>query len=862
MGFTAAFRALVAAYLAREKGRTLLTVLGVALGVAVLVAIDLANESAVASFRRTMDEVAGRAQITVRGNGSGLRPEVLSVIASTPGVASASPLITGEARFTPAKGPAVTMLVVGSDFLFTTEDAGASVRDMQFEAAPGMSYAEFIARPDAPVVTAAFARRHGLEPGDEFDVAVGGSLRRVRAAGVLSGGDLRDAYDGNMLLVDLGVADEWLRRGGMLDRVDVVVGGGVSPARVEELLRSRLPGDALVERPESRSRRVQGMLEAFRFNLAALGHVSVLVGAFLIYNAIGIAVVRRRGAIGTLRALGLGSPVVARVFVAEGALLGLVGGIAGVALGVLLARLILAPMSDAISINFVEMRPESLDYPPLVLVGAVCFGVAAGVLASVPPAREAASTPPSNTMRRGGGPARALGDGARVALGAICALASAALSTRAGRQGIPFEGYLSGAFAVAAFVAWSRPLLALLLRLPGSLVHKALGTEGLLAFSGLRGSISRAVPAVAGLLVSLAMCIAVVVMVSSFRSTVLGWMDQVLQADLFVGSATTEFTDAPSPLPLEFAERASRLPGVESADYFRARRIVLGDREAWLAAGRFDRARFRDLDASGRDPVEILSRARTNREVIVSEAFARKHGVGEGATVTIPTSLGPREHRIAAIYFDYSTEQGFIVMDRSLYDEYFKDSLVDSVSLWLAKGADPAEVRAGLNRLAAEIPGTPGLAIRGNRELREYAIGAFDRTFRVTQAIQAIALLVAVLGVSTTLLAQIIDRRHETITLRCLGATRRRIARIVVVEAGLLGTTGVVLGTGAGIVLSWILTKVIMLQSFGWTIRFRLDLPAMAQVAVIVFAGTLAAGLMASREAVRTSPDRTRTLVG
>jgi len=858
-----AFRALAGAYLVREKGRTLLTVLGVALGVAVLVAIEMANASAVASFRGALSDVAGRASLTVRGNGGGVPPHFIAPLASAPGVRAASPLITDDIAFTPPDGgPTETLVFVGADLLMTSEHGGEPVRDLRFDIAPGLAYTEFMTNPNVLVTTRTFADRHGLDVGDDVTFTIAGRPHTATIGGILSGGNFAAAFDGNVVITDIGVADALLRRGGLFDRVDITLDESADAEVVADALEELVTPDILIERPETRSKRVDDMLAAFRFNLAALGHVSLLVGAFLIYNTMSIAVVRRRPAIGTLRALGASRKIVRIVFLMEGAITGLIGGALGIVAGIGLAKGILAPMSEAISINFVRTEGSKLLIEPSFLLFALTLGVATAVLAAFGPAQEAAATPPANTMRHGSAPSGRGALGAMIVAGALMLVGAGALLLREPRSGIPVEGYAAATLAVLAFVMWSRPGLALATKFMREPFTRIFGAEGLLAVTGTQGALKRASVAIGGLLLSLAMCVSVVVMVSSFRTTVVTWMEQVLLADLYVSAASNDVASRPPALTAEFADAVSRIPGVAGADSFRGRRIVYEGREAWLAAGRFDLARFSNLDLKGRDAATVLASARANEEVIVSEAFARKNNVAEGDMITFPIRGGTSTRRVASVYFDYSTEQGFIVMDRKLYLKFFDDDLVDSVSVYLEPEADRRAVIDEMNRLASISKGMPAIQVRANDELRAFAISAFDRTFRVTWALQIIAIIVAVLGVTTTLLAQILDRRHEVTTLRYIGAARRRVARIVLLEASLIGGVGVLFGIVAGLALSWILTNVIMLQSFGWTIHYEVAWWGVARAALIVFVATLAAGVLSSREASRTTQDSGRTMVG
>lgn len=854
MAFRPVFKALVLAPLRVERTRTLLTVLGLALGVAVLVAIDLANESAVHSFRQTLNDVAGRAQLTVRGNGFGLVGSTLETVARTPGVAAASPLISGQMLAPPSgtRRTTETLTLFGVDLLRSEEPDDQAIRDITFELADGLRLQDLLVDEDSLILTKRFAQRSRVGPGDTVTLWVAGRPRDFKVAGTMAGSSFADALDGNVAVVDLGVADTLLARGGRLDRIDVVTDSGSSVEQVAAALEERLAGTALVERPETRGARVESMLAAFRFNLRALGHLSVLVGAFLIYNTMSVAVVRRRRAIGTLRAMGIPRGMVRRAFLAEGLMLGVVGSLIGALGGILLAAAMLGTVSQAISINFVETQARGLAPNWRLVAFSMLIGILGAVVAAWRPAMEAAATEPANTLRSGseesGGAARSRG---RLVVAAVLAAAAGLLLLREPRPGLPIAGYVASTLLLGAMAACMLPWLAFLAGATRRVYTRWFRAEGMVAAAGIAAAPRRASVAVCGLLVSIAMTISVGVMVSSFRRTVVEWMEQVLLADFYVSAAVVDASYRGAPLPMALAEAVAGIPGVEVVDPFRTWDVTIDGRPARAGAGNLAAARFRNKAADGRPMMEVMAAARNNDACIVSEAFARKFGVDRGDTVTLTTPKGPLELQIEAVYFDYSSEQGYVIFDRSVYIRYFDDGMLDSIAVYILPNADRDAVRRGIVAAANATEGAPAVIVRENTGLREFALRAFDQTFAVTHVLQLIAVLVAVLGVTTTLLAQLMDRRQEVLTLRWIGAARRRVARIVMLEASLIGLAGVLAGVPAGLALSWILIKHIMMESFGWTIGFSIPWPLVIQTAVVVFVATLAAGYLPAMRATR-----------
>lgn len=854
MGAYPLFHALVGSYLRHEAGRTLLTVLGIALGVGVLVAIDLANESAVESFRETVTTVAGSAQLEIRGQGTGIPPATVAKVSAVDGVAGLGPLISGDFAFPPAAdgGTTESLLLLGVDLLRSEEPEGRPVRDIQFTLMEGVAVQDFLLRDDLLILTTRFAERHGISAGDTITFHFAGRPRGMVVAGLLDAGPLADTLDGNLALVDLSVADILLRREGLLDRIDVMAGEGVDPDELGGRLASLLGPAFIVERPETRSARVDGMLAAFRFNLRALGHISILVGAFLVFNTMSIAVLRRRPVIGTLRAMGVTRGRIRGVFLLEGALLGAAGSLFGIAGGILAAGFLAQPIGEAISINFVQVRPGGLAVSTTVLLQAVLLGVGGSLIAALAPAREAANTPPANTMRRGTEEARdSRGPLRGLLAGGALALIAFLLLLREPRPGIPVNGYIASTVLLGAFVFWARPALGLVCTALGRPWAFLFGAEGLLAVSATRASPGRSGVAISGLLVSVAMTISVTVMVSSFRTTVTSWMEQVLTADLYIAPATANAGERGEPMPGAFARRIASLPGVAAVDPFRGWEITLDGLPVRVGTGDFTVPRFTSRSRDGRPMPEVLEAARRNRAAVVSEAFAMKHSTGRGGEIALPTPAGVQLLGIEAVYTEYSSEKGIIIFDRSLFREWFDDDRIDSVSVYLEPGARLRDLRRSIDRAAAGTPDMPAITIRANEQLRGHALEAFDQTFAVTGILKVIAIVVSILGVTTTLLSQVLDRRHEIATLRHLGAARRRIAKVIVLETVLVVFTGIMMGIPAGLLLSWILTRVIMLESFGWMIEFAIPWLLVGQAAAIIFLGSLCAAILPAREAIR-----------
>src|SRR5581483_10411541 len=333
---------------------------------------------------------------------------------------------------------------------------------------------------------------------------------------------------------------------------------------------------------------------------------------------------------------------------------------------------------------------------------------------------------------------------------------------------------------------------------------------------------------ISAMMVGIAIMVGVGTMIASFRETVQLWIDQTVMADLVVAPVTwlqgDEAGVLTSRLPLEWSEDMRRVPGVAAVDPYREIVVDVGGRPVSLIARelRVHAARSRYLFRSG-DPAEIFERALANGDIVISEVLARTQRLAEGDALTVLTPSGPRTFRIAGVFFDYATDGGKLVMDRAVYRRFWNDETATVLGIYLEPGIDAQAARRRVEARAVELGGAAPPMVMSNRELKQEVLAIFDRTFQVTYGLEAIAVVIALLGIINTLLTSVLERQRELATLRAVGASRSQIRGLVLWESAYLGVLGGVLGVVGGIALSVLLVKVINTQSFGWSIRWSLQ---------------------------------------
>ncbi len=817
-------RSLILRPLRRDLPRTLLTVLSVALGVAVVVAIDLAGDAATGSFRSSMETLAGKTDLEITANG-GVDERWIAALAALP----------VDARFSPVIETQAVLAGVGSVALY------------------GLDLLNLAGAPNGlprVAVSEALARALPVRPsaGTVLTLNLAGRPQRCEVA------QLTPAGAAEFVAMDIADAQQVLARYGKLDRIDVSAAPGQDFAALEATVRHTLPAAYLVTLPGARNQENQRMLRAFRWNLRVLSYISLVVGAFLIYNTISISVVRRRAEIGILRAAGAARWMVLWMFLAEALLFGLTGGLLGLALGRILAAATVRLIAGTVNALYTTSRPA-----PVVLTWAetwlaLATGAVVALVSAFAPAREAIQVPPTEAMSRGAHEHRARLAWKRALAWSAGFAAAAWASSQAGPwDGYPVGGYLAALLSVAAAATATPATVLAVNRATRTLVRRKV--EGLLAARSLQSSLSRTSVVVAALATAIAMMASVGIMVGSFRQTVALWLDVQLRADLYVRAAAPAAAGVNPPLPPDIGAVLSAIPGVAAVDLFHALDLHYAGERATLGAGNLDvvrrYGRLRFLPGQNRDAIlRSLSAGDGPNRAIVSEPFAIKHHIRAGDRLTIP--IGPHmvALRVAGVYYEYSSSQGFVVVDNATLRRYLPGQPATNAAVYLAPGADAQKVRRQIQLRTAGM----GISVAPNSELRRAAIEIFDRTFAITWALEAVALVVAMLGAANSLLALVLDRRREIGLLRYLGASPAQIRGMILTEAGLFGLLAAILGLALGFALSLLLIFVVNRQSFGWTIQFHPPGLLLAAALAAVWSVTLLAALYPARVAARLVP--------
>ncbi|MFO7661664.1 MAG: FtsX-like permease family protein [Chloroflexota bacterium] len=827
--------------LRRRPLQYILFILGVAIGVALMVSIDLANGSARRAFALSTDAVTGKTTHRIIGGPTGLDEALYRRIRAEAGFSPAAPVVEGYVAVPALSDQPLRLIGIDpfaeppfrSYFAPSGEESGLSLDGLT----------TFLTEPNAVVVAREMADAAGLNLGDTVTIDISGRLYRASVVGLLQADDdvTRRALAG-IIFTDIASAQDMLALSGRLSHIDLIADSDAELAPVVALL----PPDVTLETAAARQNAVQQMSAAFELNLMALSLLALVIGMFLIYNTVTFSVVQRRPLFGILRCLGVTGGQLFRLIMGEAILLSLVGSVLGIGLGILLGRSVVGLITQTINDFYFTVNVTGVTVPTSTIVRGLATGVGAAILAALVPAIEAARTEPQSTLRRSTleSRVRRLLPWLVVAWMILTTIGIGLLALRSGGLVTAFSGLFAVLIAAALLAP---PVTVLLMKLVSPVTGRLLGVLGRLAPRDIIRSLSRTSIAIAALMTAVSVIVGVSIMVGSFRGTVIQWLDQTLQADIYISPPTVTANRVAGSLDPAIVTAVKAWPGVERAvtshavqielpDFGRLVQLVAVDGD--VSAGNRPYAWVRDGLA---DPWSTLE---TGEGVIISEALVLKESLPiPPPPITLPTAGGPQAFPVLAVFYDYASDQGTVFIDNDLYQDLWDDPAVSAIGLFVAPGQSTEAVIA---EIQAAFTGRQDVLIQSNEALRRGSLEIFDRTFAITSALRLLAIIVAFIGVLSALMSLQLERARELGTLRATGMTRPQLWVMTLLQTGLMGLVAGLLALPVGYALAWILVYVINVRSFGWTLQMELQPEYFIQALAVAVIAALLAGIYPS----------------
>ena len=805
----AAVRVILAGAFAQNKTRSILSVLAIALGVALGYAVQLITQSAQNELALGVRTLSGDADLQVRGPRSGFDESLYPELSRLPEVAVASPVVEIDAKLADRED---VLKIVGIDTFRAAE--------IQPGLIPETGDRLDLFRPGLLFLSPAAAHWLALAAGGALSFQVALRDATLTVAGLAPAGEQQ-----RFAVMDIAGAQSNFDRLGLITRVDLRLKPGVDLAAFRDSLQQRLPAGIAVERPEASLAASASVSRSYRVNLNVLALVALFTGGLLVFSTQALAVVRRRAQFALLRVLGVTRRRLVASLLAEGALIGAAGGALGLGAGYVLAEAAVRLIGPDLGSGYFRGVAPTLVPAPFAL--ALCFGlgVAAALLGSAVPAFEAARASPAQALKAGD-EERAFARLRPIWSGAAAIAAGVIASFLPPVAGLPLFGYL----AIALLLIGTLMLMPRIAAAVLAVIPSPRDAASRLALLQLRGAPGQAAVSLAAIVASMSLMISMAIMVTSFRDALDLWLERILPADVYVRAAAAGDTSYMTP---EDQTRIAALPGVRRAEFVREQHLLLDPsrpRVVLLA---------RDIDPN--DPGRRLALvgapstppAEAPSPMWVNEAMVDLYGFTAGKIVAIPIAGKPTAFTVAGVWRDYARPQGAVVIERERYVTLTGDRMATNGALWLAPGTDLDQVSRAIAR---EIPGGAKLDVAAPGEIRDFSLKIFDRTFAVTYALELAAVVIGLLGLSSSFGALVLARRREFGVLRHIGMTRRQVGAMLASEGLAVSGIGLAIGLGLGSAISLILIHVVNRQSFHWGMGVSVPWATLAAAALVVLA--------------------------
>ncbi|TVQ88989.1 MAG: ABC transporter permease [Chromatiaceae bacterium] len=835
-------------YLTRHPWQTWLSIIGIALGVAVVIAVDLANASARRGFQLSVAQVTGPATHRIEAASGRIPAAVYASLRRDHRLRQAVPVIDAAIRIDDRP-----LTLLGLDLIAAAQVPGLAAVEVltggagsaPADAAGGLL--RLLREPDSLALAAADAARLGVGVGDRVDVALAGSSRSLRVVALLP----ETAADGaglqGLVLTDIATAQELLGRDDAIDHIDLVLDDAGASA-----LAAALPPGLRLQPSLQRSNALVQMTRAFQTNLTAMSLLAMLVGGFIVYNTMTFAVLQRRTLLGTLRMLGVTRGQMFLLVLVEALVLSVIGALLGCLAGIIVGAGLVQLVTQTINDIYFQLNVRQLHLAPWSLIKGVGLGLGVTLLAALGPALEAARSQPRDVIRRTLVEQR----GRRLlpwlaAAGGLLILAGLALVGASGRS-MTFG--FAALFLVIVGASLGMPLLVQgFAQATTPLFGRLFGIEGRLAARGITAAVTRSGLAVAALAVAVAASIGVGIMIGSFRASVSDWLAHTLTSDIYV-SADAPAGGRDGTLPTDLAPRLAALPGVQTLGEGRSRRVETRAGPVLLLALGGSDGPPRGFQFLGATAADLWPRWQAGELVLISEPFAYHRQLGVGEELELFTAHGWQRFGVGGVFRDYGSDSGMLVMTRPVYAERWDDPGVTSLGLVLAADADLEASVAAVEDLLAGLP-TP-VSMQTNRAIRELSLTVFDRTFTITKVLRLLAIGVAFVGILSALMALELERARDYAVLRATGMTRAQLGRLILLQTSALGLAAGLLAIPLGLAMGDLLIRVINLRSFGWTMPLRIEPWILASGLLLAWIAALLAGLYPAQRAAQVTPAR------
>jgi len=827
---------------------------GIVLSVAIITATDLAIDSAKKSFQLSNEIINGKATHHIVNNSGRIKEDLVITLENKYKI-TVTPVVEGFVT----KNKRL-LKVIGIDPF-----SDAEFRDIfrEFNSIKQYNPAAFINKLEGFFVTKHTADKFKILPGDPLLISRTDDEYHLKLYGILDSNDKPASTSlDNLLFMDISTAQELLDLQNYVSRIDLII-APEEEVELKNILFAIDPSLVLIQASEAKQSK-EAMTKAFNANLSALSLLAMLVGVFLIYNTLTFAVLQRRKIFGFLRALGINQKEIFTLILFESLVFGVVGAVIGLGLGYLLASLILSFIVRTINDLYFALQVTQLNISNVIFFKAAFIGIFAALMSALLPAYEASKSPVARVIKNIDLEETVKKYLPRLNIAASVLIASSLIIFTVFEKNIAasFLGLFLMVIGFSCFI----PFLTYHSDYVLSPIYKTIfGLNALIALRSLKKNLSRNAVAISALTVAISLYLSLDIAISSFRATVDDWLSASLLADVYI-AAPKQVSHRNNIIldnhVIKFTKNFKK-DDVQGISEYHLRDLISENTSARVVSinsiPEVQQAfRFKQMMQQSHDA--LWANFNKGSGVFVSSPYAYKHKVKPGDIVKLHTDEGLYQFPILAIFNDYSSDQGIIMMHQSLYRSLWEDDSLTSLGVFLKKSgtADLSDISKYIEAYKTEAVKEDlsplSFEIRSNRELKKESLEIFDRTFKVTSVLKFIAILVAAFGIFSALLSLIIEREKEFALLKAIGLSKSEVKNSIMLQAFTMGLLASVFALPLGAAAAWVMVFVINYRSFGWDINFALNPKSFLFAVLVSLAAALIAALTPSSTQAKVSP--------
>jgi putative ABC transport system permease protein len=810
------------------------------MGVAIVVSIDIANHSSSKAFNLSMDAVAGKTTHQIIGTSVGIDDSYYTYLRVEKGIRNIAPIIESFVSLPETNRKIFRLL--GVDFFAERpfrnylSQTGVSI-DGELK--------DFLTKPNSIILSEEGLAELDKSVNDSIKVLINGKEKHLHIIGLIKTDDQNKSTFENLFITDIASAQELTEKKNKIDYIDLII----TNKEEEERVKSLLPDGFELQKSGSRSQTAEQMLEAFNINLTSLSLLALIVGLFLIYNTMTFSVVQRKVLIGTLRSIGVTPYQISGVVLREAFIVGTIGTLLGFVIGYFISKFLIVFISQTINDLYYVVNVREIYVSPFIIIKGIGLGIIATVLSALKPAKEASGVYPRSAMIRSEQETNLLQKVPMMSMVGVISLTAGALILLIPSKNV-WLSYL-GILPIIIGFALLTPLVIVLVEKIFSPFYKSFfGITGKIASRSIIQNISRTYIAIAALALAVAATVGVGTMISSFRGTVISWLEARLDADIFITAPSLVSRRNDAVLSEEILHKIKSMDGVKNLNFYREIELYQGDERYRLIASGLSPQSYSGFQFKEGD-LETVWKDFENGALLISEPFAYKYNLDVASSLKLKTDAGMKEFKIAGIYYDYASDQGLVTIHYNHFQKYWNTRGFSGISVFVDEGYSINDVKKEIQSLET---GGQQLLVRTYKFLRDSSVEIFDRTFIIANVLQILSVIVAFVGILSSLMSLQLERKRELGVLRANGFLPAQLFKIVNLQTVLMGLTAGLLSLPLGNILAAILVYIINKRSFGWTMQFDLLPSIMIEALIVSLVAAFLAGVYPGYKMSKTSP--------